>query len=83
MTDVARAWLTADEVHDLTARVRWSAQRRALAAMGVPFRPNAAGRPLVEAAAVLRYRERPARTCRSRITSRSVLPAALRRRRRR
>ena len=61
MTDVARAWLTADEVHDLTARVRWSAQRRALAAMGVPFRPNAAGRPLVEAAAVLRYRERPAR----------------------
>lgn len=45
-------WLTAEEVQELTARKRWSAQCRALAAMGVPFRPNAAGRPLVERAAV-------------------------------
>lgn len=41
-------WLTADELHDLTGRTRWQAQCRALAAMGVPYRPNAQGRPLVE-----------------------------------
>lgn len=45
-------WLTPEEVTELTARSRWSAQCRALAAMGVPFRPNAVGRPLVERAAV-------------------------------
>lgn len=45
-------WLSPDEVSELTARTRWSAQCRALAAMGVPFRPNAVGRPLVERAAV-------------------------------
>lgn len=46
-------WLTPDEVTELTALTRWSAQCRALARMGIPFRPNAAGRPLVERTAVL------------------------------
>lgn len=46
-------WLTPDEVIELTARTRWTAQCRKLAEMGVPFRPNAVGRPLVERAAVL------------------------------
>jgi hypothetical protein len=50
MSDV---WLTPDEVEQLTARKRWKAQCRALAIMGVPFRPNAVGRPLVERDAVL------------------------------
>jgi hypothetical protein len=48
MTDT---WLTPAE--DLTARKRWAAQCRALAQMGVAFRANAVGRPLVERAAVL------------------------------
>lgn len=56
------AWLTTDEIQQLTERVRHSAQCRALRSMGIPFRPNAIGRPLVERAAVLRYRERPGRT---------------------
>jgi hypothetical protein len=47
------SWLTPDEVLDLTARKRWSAQCRALAAMGVAFMPNAVGRPLVQRSAVL------------------------------
>lgn len=46
-------WLTPDEVTELTALTHWSAQCRALARMGIPFRPNAAGRPLVERTAVL------------------------------
>lgn len=45
-------WLTPDEVVELTAKKRWAAQCRALAGMGVPFKPNAVGRPLVERAAV-------------------------------
>lgn len=49
----AETWLTPDEVVELTARTRWSAQCRKLAEMGVPFRPNAVGRPLVERASVL------------------------------
>lgn len=52
-------WLTPDEVIELTARTRWSAQCRALAAMGVPFRPNAVGRPLVERSAVCKESPRP------------------------
>lgn len=52
-------WLTPDEVEELTAKKRWSAQCRALAIMGIPFRPNAVGRPLVERAAVL---SQPAKT---------------------
>lgn len=46
-------WLTPEEVQELTGRQRWSAQCRALASMGVSFRPNAVGRPLVERRAVL------------------------------
>jgi hypothetical protein len=54
------AWLSPDEVEELTARKRWTAQCRALAMMGVPFKPNAVGRPLVERAAVLKTK--PERT---------------------
>ena len=54
MTDT---WLTPAEVADLTGLVRWTAQCRALARMGVPFRPNGVGRPLVERAAVLKHRK--------------------------
>jgi len=50
---MADTWLTADEVVELTARQRYTAQCRKLAEMGVPFRPNAIGRPLVEREAVL------------------------------
>ncbi len=50
---MADTWLTPEEVAELTARVRHSAQCRKLAEMGVPFRPNAIGRPLVEREAVL------------------------------
>lgn len=46
-------WLSPEEVSELTARMRWKAQCKALADMGVPFKPNAVGRPLVERAAVL------------------------------
>lgn len=45
-------WLSPAEVEELTARQRWAAQCRALARMGVPFRPNGVGRPLVERVAV-------------------------------
>jgi hypothetical protein len=47
---VSDLWLAPDEVIDLTGKQRWTAQCRALAAMGVPFKPNAVGRPLVERA---------------------------------
>lgn len=50
---MSETWLTPEEVAELTAKQRWTAQCRALAAMGVPFRPNAVGRPLVERAAVV------------------------------
>lgn len=53
-------WLTALEVIDLTGRKRWSAQCRALAHMGIPFRPNAVGRPLVERDAVLSHTDKAA-----------------------
>lgn len=48
-------WLTPDEVGELTGLRpnSWKAQCRKLAAMGIAFRPNGAGRPLVERAAVL------------------------------
>lgn len=52
-------WLTPEEVAELTARTRWSAQCRALAVMGVPFRPNAVGRPLVERASVCKSQPKP------------------------
>lgn len=50
---MSETWLSPAEVEELTARTRWSAQCRALARMGVPFRPNAVGRPLVDRTAVL------------------------------
>lgn len=46
-------WLTPEEVQELTTRKRWAAQCRKLADMGVPFRPNAVGRPLVARSIVL------------------------------
>lgn len=48
-------WLTPEEVAELTGLQpnSWKAQCRKLAAMGVPFRPNGVGRPLVERTAVL------------------------------
>lgn len=57
-------WLTPAEVGELTALEpsSWTAQRRALVKMGIPFEPNRVGRPLVERAAVLRYRGKPERT---------------------
>lgn len=53
MTDT---WLHPDEVYELTGKKRWSVQCRVLAQMGIPFRPNGVGRPLVERAAVLKHR---------------------------
>ena len=47
---MSELWLPPAEVEELTGKVRWKAQCRALAAMGVPFTPNAVGRPLVERA---------------------------------
>lgn len=47
-------WLTPDEVGELTGcPVRWSAQCRKLAGMGIPFRVNGCGRPLVERSAIV------------------------------
>ncbi|BDU17566.1 DUF4224 domain-containing protein [Lysobacter auxotrophicus] len=56
-------WLSPDEVGELTGLRpnSWKAQCRKLAAMGVPFRPNGAGRPLVERAAVLNSTKAPAK----------------------
>lgn len=55
MSTADNTWLTPAEVGELTGLLpnSWAAQRRKLLAMGIPFRPNAAGRPLVERAAVL------------------------------
>lgn len=49
----AELWLSPEEVEMLTGRKRWRAQCRQLTTMGVPFRPNGVGRPLVERTAVL------------------------------
>lgn len=49
---MSETWLSPEDVAELTAKKRWAAQCRALAEMGVPFKPNAVGRPLVERAAV-------------------------------
>lgn len=59
MSEQDSAWLTPAEVVELTARQRWAAQCRALAAMGVPFQPNAVGRPLVERAVVCQSQAKP------------------------
>lgn len=60
---MSETWLTPDEVGELTglAPNSWKAQCRKLAAMGVAFRPNGAGRPLVERAAVLSESAKPAK----------------------
>jgi hypothetical protein len=52
-------WLTPAEVEEYTAKKRWAAQCRALASMGVPFTPNAVGRPLVERAVVCKSQAKP------------------------
>lgn len=52
-------WLSPEEMVQLTARQRWTAQCRILARMGVPFTPNAVGRPLVERAAVVSAPAKP------------------------
>jgi hypothetical protein len=44
---VSDIWISPEDVEELTGKVRWKAQCRALAEMGIPFRPNAVGRPLV------------------------------------
>lgn len=51
----AETWLTPDEVGELTglAPTSYRAQCKRLAKMGVPFKPNGIGRPLVERYAVL------------------------------
>ncbi len=51
-------WLTAEEVEDLTDKVRWKAQCRELAKLGIPFQPNAKGRPLVRRALFEKDREK-------------------------
>lgn len=55
------AWLSRAEVAELTDCKRRDVQCRRLAEMGVPFRRTYGGRPLVERAAVLAYKDRPAR----------------------
>lgn len=52
------AWLTPDEITELTEAKRRDVQCRRLAEMGVPFRTSYGGRPLVERTAVLKFRER-------------------------
>jgi hypothetical protein len=48
VSDAAPIWLTPAEVEELTACKRRDVQCKRLAAMQIPFRPNYAGRPLVE-----------------------------------
>ena len=38
-------WLSPDAVQEMTEAKRWATQCKRLAEMGVPFRPNAIGRP--------------------------------------
>ena len=52
-------WLAPDDVKELTGLVRWSAQSRKLAEMGIPFRPNGLGRPLVERIVAAPYSMQP------------------------
>lgn len=51
--NAADLWLDPESVEALTGRKRYRAQCRALAKMGIAFRPNAIGRPLVELRAVV------------------------------
>lgn len=52
MNEPPSRWLPAVEVEELTGRKQHAAQCRTLARMGIPFRPNGVGRPLVEVEAV-------------------------------
>jgi len=62
-SEASTTWLSPTEIEELTARKRWSAQCRVLAAMNIPFRPNAVGRPLVERSSVLQstQKKKPAK----------------------
>lgn len=48
-----RLFLTTEEVAELTGRIRHAQQIDALKKMHVPFRINAAGRPIVTRAAII------------------------------
>lgn len=52
-------WLAPAAIETLTGRKRWTAQCRALATLGIPYRLSAQGRPLVEARAVLTHDPTP------------------------
>lgn len=54
-------WLSAEEVAELTGLKpeSWKAQCRKLAAMGIRFRPNGVGRPLVQRTDVLNMDAKP------------------------
>ena len=58
---MSETWLTPSEVETLTGKVRWKAQCKVLAGMGVPFIVNGAGRPLVERSLVLREKPKAKR----------------------
>jgi MoaA/NifB/PqqE/SkfB family radical SAM enzyme len=58
---VVDAWLSADELGQLTEAKRRDVQQRRLAEMGIPFTVSYGGRPLVERPAVFKYRERATR----------------------
>lgn len=60
-TASVEAWLSADELTQLTDAKRRDVQQRRLAEMGIPFSVSYSGRPLVERPAVFKYRERTAR----------------------
>jgi hypothetical protein len=47
MTAPLTTWFSPAEIVELTSKRKWSAQRRALSRMGIPFLTNAVGRPLV------------------------------------
>jgi len=53
MAESESPWLSPDAVYELTAAKRWSTQCKRLAEMGIRFRVNAVGRPLVEKSDVL------------------------------
>lgn len=58
---MSEAWLSNEEIAELTEAKRRDVQCKRLAEMGVPFQPSYGGRPLVERAAVLKFKERAAK----------------------
>lgn len=58
IVDADMPWLTPAAVAELTDAKRRTTQCKRLAEMGVPFTVNYAGRPLVERAVALKYKER-------------------------